>query len=537
MARTPFTERALFQLSHQGSTSKQGSDKQMWQQMTLLQLGVSTFTALHQNTDILSSIHYEHLSDPMIEYSHSAMDSLWKISLVLSVDRPLWSGFMQMVHQGDHPQPSSVMFLPIIDLDPNDPTCIYSTLNYVCNHASFLIHITEEAVTMDTNSTIKIQDEYVHVDPQLLFQRLLTVGTNNGELQNVLDHELCHYPPTLFESVNAIRTTTKSSLADALWCFEAENLSGPSKTVQYVLYGGALLHRIPWTRGATYDQIFEQYSAYVIRKYGRAIAVIDGYIDKSSTKDCAHIRRSGGTIGVTVHFTSSMAVQTKKEEFLSNKHNKQRFTALLSQRLEQTGCEIHQARGDADIIIVETELTSAAKQETVLVGDDTYLLVLLIYHAKNVRHNVFFRPETRRARQKGNRCWNIPAMLSLLGNVVTNNIMFLHAILGCDTTSGVYGLGKKLSISKIKSESQFQDQAMVFMSQWANNDVIISTGETALDCLYNRNPHHGINVLRYEKFCVKTATSTVPVQPGALPPTSVQSNNTSLEYTTRSRNG
>ena len=32
------------------------------------------------------------------------------------------------------------------------------------------------------------------VDPQLLFQRLLTVGTKNGELQNVFDHELCHYP-------------------------------------------------------------------------------------------------------------------------------------------------------------------------------------------------------------------------------------------------------------------------------------------------------------------------------------------------------
>ena len=58
------------------------------------------------------------------------------------------------------------------------------------------------------------------------------------------------------------------------------------------------------------------------------------------------------------------------------------------------------------------------------------------------------------------------------------------------------------------------------MCQGANKDDIISAGETALVCPYNGNPHHGINVLRYEKFCVKTATSTVPVQPGALPPTS-----------------
>jgi len=65
------------------------------------------------------------------------------------------------------------------------------------------------------------------------------------------------------------------------------------------------------------------------------IVVFDEYSDTPSTKDCAHMRRSGGTIGVTVHFTSSMALQTKKEEFLSNKQNEQRFIALLSQRLEK----------------------------------------------------------------------------------------------------------------------------------------------------------------------------------------------------------
>ena len=70
-------------------------------------------------------------------------------------------------------------------------------------------------------------------------------------------------------------------------------------------------------------------------------------------------------------------------------------------------------------------------------------------------------------------------MRALLGNDVTNNILFLHAILECDTKSGVYGLEKKLSISKIKSDSQFQDQAKVFMSQGVNKDDIISVGETA----------------------------------------------------------
>ena len=58
------------------------------------------------------------------------------------------------------------------------------------------------------------------------------------------------------------------------------------------------------------------------------------------------------------------------------------------------------------------------------------------------------------------------------------------------------------------------------MSQGANKDGIISAGKTAIVCLYNRNPHHGINVLRYDKLCVKVATSTVPVEPVELPYTS-----------------
>lgn len=56
--------------------------------------------------------------------------------------------------------------------------------------ASYIFRKKDQAVTMDTKSTIKTQDEHVHVDPQLLFQRLVTVGTKNGVLQNVFNHEL-----------------------------------------------------------------------------------------------------------------------------------------------------------------------------------------------------------------------------------------------------------------------------------------------------------------------------------------------------------
>ena len=65
----------------------------------------------------------------------SNLDVLWKVSLLFGTPRPSWSGMMQSVHQGRHQGKSSIMFLPIIDMNPSDVTCVSSTLNFVSEHA------------------------------------------------------------------------------------------------------------------------------------------------------------------------------------------------------------------------------------------------------------------------------------------------------------------------------------------------------------------------------------------------------------------
>ena len=42
---------------------------------------------------------------------------------------------MQYVHRGNRPGQSSVTFLPMIDMSSSDPTCIFSTLKFVTEHA------------------------------------------------------------------------------------------------------------------------------------------------------------------------------------------------------------------------------------------------------------------------------------------------------------------------------------------------------------------------------------------------------------------
>jgi len=86
--------------------------------------------------DGLRSMKYCRLPIIKIEDKTSGTDSLWKAYLSLCTKRPSWSGFMQMVQQGTHPGKSSVLFLPMIDMNPSDYTCINSTLHFICEHAS-----------------------------------------------------------------------------------------------------------------------------------------------------------------------------------------------------------------------------------------------------------------------------------------------------------------------------------------------------------------------------------------------------------------
>ncbi len=45
----------------------------------------------------------------------------------------------------------------------------------------------------------------------------------------------------------------------------------PSGDVQYVLDGGALLHRVPWPWGYPYESVEHLYVRYVTQKYGATV--------------------------------------------------------------------------------------------------------------------------------------------------------------------------------------------------------------------------------------------------------------------------
>eukprot|EP00116_Pleurobrachia_bachei_P000877 sb/3461139/ len=59
------------------------------------------------------------------------VDCLYVAARSLGFHDTLWCGTMQGITKGPHPGVSAVKFLPIINLDPNDDTCVYSTLKFI----------------------------------------------------------------------------------------------------------------------------------------------------------------------------------------------------------------------------------------------------------------------------------------------------------------------------------------------------------------------------------------------------------------------
>ena len=94
--------------------------------------------------------------------------------------------------------------------------------------------------------------------------------------------------------------------------------------------------------------------------------------------------------------------------------NKHAVIYLISERLWQKGCHIIQAEGDADLDIVKASGAMTSDNSTTLIGEDTDLLVLLLYHAtmKDCR-DLYFRSDKGKP-----NVYNIKVLKRLLGDDV-----------------------------------------------------------------------------------------------------------------------
>ena len=205
------------------------------------------------------------------------------------------------------------------------------------------------------------------------------------------------------------------------------------------------------------------------------------------------------------------AVTHKKDIFLSNDSNKKNFILMLAEKFSSCGFFVHHAHADADLLIVRSALECAQSRSTVVFGDDTDLLILLCYHNDlQSPFSVYLKL----------RIWNIKRTQEKLGIGICRNILVLHAILGCDTTSRIFTSGKGMALKKMVSDNNFTRAIEVLnkLPKVVTKQDIIKAGEEAIIAMYNGKGT--LDSLRYQTFCKKVLVSNKVLEAKTLPPTS-----------------
>jgi hypothetical protein len=72
-------------------------------------------------------------------------------------------------------------------------------------------------------------------------------------------------------------------------------------------------------------------------------------------------------------------------------------------------------------------------------------------------------------------------------------------VLGCDTTSRLYGIGKGVSLKKIKSSHLFREQANVFAAQSFSKEDGAASEENVMVSLYNVKPGVSLDSLQHKR--------------------------------------
>ena len=79
---------------------------------------------------------------------------------------------------------------------------------------------------------------------------------------------------------------------------------------------------------------------------------------------------------------------------------------------------MHHAVGDPDHLIMKKAVEMSETTDTILVGEDTDLLVLLLHYASQNTRKIFLCPETKQNATRRSKVWDIQLCQQALGSYV-----------------------------------------------------------------------------------------------------------------------
>ena len=94
-----------------------------------------------------------------------------------------------------------------------------------------------------------------------------------------------------------------------------------------------------------------------------------------------------------------------------------------------------------------------------------------------------------------------------LGRHFCQQLMFLYAFSGFDTTNAPYGL-REASFMKVTKSFDFREQAKMFLPPGVDQQTLECAGEKEMVDVYEGKQTDSLNKLRYIKYVQKVSTSS-----------------------------
>lgn len=129
--------------------------------------------------------------------------------------------------------------------------------------STFVFRKKDQVVPMNSKNTIEIDNENIHFDAEVLFQRLLFIqnNRNKNDLEWVLTYELTQRPPVFFDDSGFLRDGNEYAVSEMLWKKIGSAASSDSETLSecvYVISGDWLINEVIWQKGETFDDVCQR---------------------------------------------------------------------------------------------------------------------------------------------------------------------------------------------------------------------------------------------------------------------------------------
>ena len=229
-----------------------------------------------------------------------------------------------------------------------------------------------------------------------------------------------------------------------------------------------------------------------------------------------HLRRSNGKLGRKIVLALNTQLTVKKSDFLLSNHNKQAFLLMLGNQLSDSGINVHAFRWRCRCGYCIQCPAAGRSCIVTLVGEDTDLLILLLWHYNSsVHHPVYLYSNTSKT------AFDIKKSRLLMSDELTQSILTIHALCGCDTVSRLHSVGSRTVLQNFLKNQEFRNLLKILTLPSSERQDILQAGEKMLLLLLGAKRENNLDELRSRKYFEKISGPTrQAVEAEALGPTS-----------------